>query len=76
MASQPPERAAVLAAYAALPDSHRAVLDLSRAGHTFDAIARSAGVPVALVRRWALHATCALSQARLAAAQSELPAGT
>jgi DNA-directed RNA polymerase specialized sigma24 family protein len=60
-------RAAVLAAYAALPGSYRQVLALAGVGHSFEAIAQGSGFPARTVSTWALQALSALSQARLAA---------
>ncbi len=63
----PAGRAAVLTAHAGLPDSHRQVLALARAGHSFEAIAERSGFPARTISSWALQALCALSRARLAA---------
>lgn len=76
MTPDPLERAAVLAAYAALPQSHRTALDLVRAGHSFQSVASNAGIPLVTVRRWVLHAVCALSQARLASTASTVTGST
>ena len=67
MTPQPTDSAAVRAAFDALPETHRAVLQLARTGKRYGDIAEHLGVSVVLVRRWALHAVLALTSARAAA---------
>ena len=56
--------ASVRAAFDALPESHRQVLQLARAGHSYVQIAGLLGVAPSMVHRWGLHAMLSLNQAR------------
>lgn len=66
MTPLPTEHAAVRAAFDALPETHRTVLQLARRGHRYAAIAEQLGVSAEVVRTWALHAVLALTRARTA----------
>jgi DNA-directed RNA polymerase specialized sigma24 family protein len=68
---------AVAEGLAALPEEHRAVLLLARAGHSYREIAERLGVSAAQVRTAALHGLLALTQARLSVpAQAATSAGS